>query len=288
VLIGAHLDATNGSEVGQAYLFDASTSALLQTFDDPTPAPAGTQGDQFGSSVAIYGNNILIGAPRDDTGGPLVGQAHLFDATTGALLQTFDDPTPSPVGIPAAQQGADFFGAAVAMDGNYVLIGAWGDDTNGLNVGQAHLFDAVTGALLHTFDDPTPTDFDNGDLFGFSVAISGNNILIGAWADDTNGLQQGQAHLFDAITGALLHTFDDPTSLLGTAAFGEAVAIDGSNIFIGDKNDYTKGVLVGQAHLFTDVPAVPLPAALPLFGTGLGILGFIGCPSSDNLEQISV
>jgi hypothetical protein len=53
-----------------------------------------------------------------------------------------------------------------------------------LAVGQAHLFDVGTGNLLWTFDDPTPTTRDS---FGRSVALAGNNVLVGAMQDDTNG-----------------------------------------------------------------------------------------------------
>jgi len=89
-------------------------------------------------------------------------------AQTFALTQTFNDPSVT---------FQDGFGRSAAIDGNNVLIGAYADDTNGLNVGQAHLFDAVTGDLLQTFNDPTPT-FEDG--FGVSVAIEDNNVLIGA------------------------------------------------------------------------------------------------------------
>ncbi|MEO0625075.1 MAG: hypothetical protein AAF183_23225 [Pseudomonadota bacterium] len=233
ILIGAHSDDTNGGNVGQAHLFDATTGALLRTFDDPTA----TTGDNFGFSVALDGNNVLIGAQGDGTNGDGVGQAHLFDATTGALLRTFNDPTVT---------GNDLFGTSVALDGNTVLIGAEGDDTNGTNVGQAHLFDATTGALLQTFDDPTFTD---RDFFGTSVALDGNNVLIGAQGDDTNGFGVGQAHLFDATTGALLRTFDDPTVTAGDS-FGSSVALDGNSVLIGARNDDTNGFNVGQVHLF--------------------------------------
>ena len=181
VLIGASGDDTNGTNVGQAYLFDAVTGDLLQTFDDPTV----TSSDFFGGSVAISGNNVLIGASGDDTNGS--GQAYLFDVVTGDLLQTFDDPTIT---------FGDEFGSSVSIRGNNVLIGASDDDTSGPNVGQAYLFDAVTGTLLQIFDDPTVT---GGDRFGFSVAISENNVLVGALGDNTNGSFSGQAHLFTIV-----------------------------------------------------------------------------------------
>jgi len=195
VLIGAARDDTTGVDVGQAHLFNAASGALLRTFDDPTP----TGGDSFGSSVSVSGDNVLIGAAFDDTTGVNVGQAHLFSVATGALLQTFDDPTPT---------GGDSFGGSVSVSGDNVLIGAAFDDTTGVDVGQAHLFSAATGALLQTFDDPTPS---GGDLFGNSVSVSGDNVLIGAVLDDTSGVNVGRAFLFSAATGALLQTFDDPT-----------------------------------------------------------------------------
>jgi hypothetical protein len=71
-----------GRRVGQAYLFDATTGSLLQTFNDPT----GGGGDDFGNSVSIDGNYVLIGAHHADTVDTNVGQAQLFNATTGALL----------------------------------------------------------------------------------------------------------------------------------------------------------------------------------------------------------
>ena len=233
VLIGARSDDTQGSAVGQAHLYDATTVNLLQTFDDPTVSPA----DFFGSSVALSGDRVLVGAPFDDTQGSAVGQAHLYDATNGNLLQTFDDPTVT---------GFDLFGSSVALDGDSVLIGASGDDTQGTNVGQAHLFDATTGNLLQTFDDPTVT---GSDLFGTSVALDGDRVLIGANQDDTQGTNVGQAHLFDAITGNLLQTFDDPT-VTGSDLFGTSVAIDGNSVLIGAPFDDTQGSAVGQAHLF--------------------------------------
>ena len=260
VLIGAPIDDTNGSGVGQAHLFDASTGNLLHTFDDPTV----TTVDEFGTSVALDGNRVLIGAPRDDTNGLDVGQAHLFDATTGALLRTFDDPTVT---------SQDLFGLSVALDGNNVLIGALGDDTNGTNIGQAHLFDASTGNLLRTFDDPTPT---SADEFGFSVAIDGSNVLIGAVQDKTSGFIVGQAHLFDAVTGNLLETFDDPTVTTGDQ-FGRSVALDGNTVLIGANADDTNGHNVGQAHLFTKATsiAVPEPSSLALMLAGLLSLGLL-------------
>jgi len=210
----------------------ATTGDLLYTFNDP---PMGG-GDFFGFSVAVDGNHVLIGAVQDGTNGDFAGQAHLYDATTGNLLHTFNDPTVT---------RRDRFGWSVAVDGNHVLIGEVGDDTNGTDVGQAHLYDATTGNLVHTFNDPTVA---SNNLFGVSVAVDGNHVLIGATRDDTNGIDAGQAHLYDATTGNLVHTFNDPT-VRGSGRFGR-VAVDGNHVLVGAPFSSTNGFQNGQAHLY--------------------------------------
>ncbi len=266
VLIGAP-GFVFGTDIGEAHLFDAVSGDFLRTFDDPTP----TGRDLFGLSVALDGDRVLIGAPGDNTHGSGIGQAHLFDAVTGALIHTFDDPTIT---------NSDLFGTSVALDGDRVLIGAHGDSTHGPAIGQAHLFDAVTGALIHTFDDPTPTitpGLIDNDHFGSSVALSGDHVLIGAPDDDTKGTRVGQAHLFDAVTGALVRTFDTP-SPDSNDFFGDSVGLSGDLALIGAPGDSTQGIFVGQAYIFDVVSGAlletlddPTPTRVDQFGVSVSL-----------------
>ena len=222
----------------------AALAALLHSFDDPTP----TQGDSFGWSVAIEGNHVVIAAPWDDTHGGNVGQVFLFDATSGSLVRTLDDPT---VAVPASTSN-DRFGYSVAIDGNRVLVGAPLDNTTAFNNGQAHLFDAATGSPLQVFNDPSPTT--NQD-FGQSVALSAGGVLIGVPADDTHGSNVGIAHLFDAGTG---DPGDVPFFAATSDNFGWSVAIDGSLVLAGAPFDSTLGTNVGRAYLFDAAPDPPI------------------------------
>jgi hypothetical protein len=284
ILIGDASDDTHGINAGQAYLFDATNGALLGTFDDPTVNVS--EGGRFGSRVALEGERVLIGEPNDDTYGAEVGQAHLFDAATGALLWTFNDPTPD---SGTTLRGS--FGSAVALDGDLVLIGepddnstAYGgqahlfDATTGAwlwtfgglggrfgervvldgdlvliasgDPSQVHLFDATTGSWLRTFEDPTGDWHD----FGASIALDGNRVLVGApWHTSLNFpdiLYSGRAYLFDATTGALLRTFDIPVAAHGLDKFGEVVALDGNRVLIGAPDHVTLTGKQGQAYLF--------------------------------------
>ena len=202
-----------------AFLYNATTGALMQTFADPG------SGD-FGTSVASVGGNALIGASQ--------AAAYLFDAGTGALMRTF----PNPAGIGTR------FGHSVAGLGSNVLVGAPGGYCCSAVPGAVYLFDGGTGTLLRTFQAPTPA---MNDGFGYSVVALGSNVVIGA-----PGLSSapGAAYLFDGATGALLQTFVDPTPPAGDRDFGFSVAAAGGNALVGDPEDDTLATDGGAAHLF--------------------------------------
>jgi WD40 repeat protein len=204
------------------------TYPLIHTFNDTVPA----MNDGLGMDVALDGNHVLVSFPGDDTFGPVVGRVHLFDAVSGQLIRTFDDPTPT-IG--------DNFGMSVNLDGDRVLIGAWGDQTYGTPHGQAHLFD-IGGDLIHTLDDPTPSP--RQDWFGFATAIDGNFIVIGSPMDETAGGNSGQVHIFDAASGQLLHTITGPNPH-SSRRFGWSVDLYGDNILIG-----SPGLGSGNAYLY--------------------------------------
>ena len=232
VVIGEANDSTDASKSGLAHLFDTD-GTLLETFLNPTPEA----NDGFGTAVAIDNNSVLIGAPGDSTeGGFQSGAAYLFD-TEGTLQQTFLNPN---------QTAGDLFGDAVAIFGNKVLIGANATDEGAVNTGIAYLFDAMTGDLLRTFYDPTP---GAGQRFGASLAIFGNHVLIGDILDNTGAPQSGAAHLFDAMTGDLVHTFLNLTPDFNDR-FSTAVALDGNKALISAQNDNFGATDSGVAYLF--------------------------------------
>jgi len=240
-LVGASIDGTTGSGSGRAYLFDTATGALLHTLENPTPAT----NDQFGTAVSLSGNRALVGVQNDDTSASNAGAAYLFDATTGTLARTFLNPGPSPI-------ASDNFGFAVAQYGDRALISATGDDRGATNAGAAYLFDTGTGALLRTFLNPTPA---NADQFGVDVALFGDRALISTINDDTGALNAGAAYLFDNTTGALLHTFINPTPELNNTfgnndLFGIKIALSSTKALIGATQDDVNGFNNGAAYLY--------------------------------------
>src|SRR5438093_3852823 len=314
LLVGARFDDTAASDAGAAYLLDAATGALLTTLLEPAPAAS----DQFGAAVAAVGSDLLVGAPHfnsgaahagavfvfqsgggvrtltkptpafddlfgfalaaagdtvvvgapfDGSGAPGAGAAYLFDARTGALVQTLANPTPADY---------DLFGDAVAAAGGIVVVGAPFDDTTKPNAGSAYVFDAATGALRHTLQAPHPRE---GDLFGSAVAASDTTIVVGAPFDDTVAANAGAVHLFDAATGALLHTLLNPASDVDSR-FGSAVAIAGGTVLVGAPFDDTDAADAGIAYLFDVASGTllttfenPTPSPGDQFGASLAMAG---------------
>ncbi len=230
VLVGAPWDETGAEDAGSAYLFDTSGN-LLQTFNNPTPELK----EEFGESVSISGNYVLVGAHHDNTGAPSAGSAYLFD-TSGILLQTFNNPTP---------ERDDQFGKFVSISGDYVLVGADGDNTGAPSAGSAYLFD-TSGNLLQTINNPRPVHLAN---FGHSVSISGNYIAVGAFHDDTKTESAGSAYLFDT-SGNLLQTFNNPTPEFGDS-IAHSVSISGNYVLVGAHEENTGAPSAGSAYLFT-------------------------------------
>ena len=232
------LDSVSETKSGRIYLFDAVSGNVLQTFDNPREAPISNV--SFGSSIALSGDYVVVGAPNVNS----VGRAYIFDTSTGSLLHTLDDPTPT---------ASDYFGRSVSIDDGKVLVSAPGDDTVGTNVGQAHLFDAATGNLLHTFSGVIDEDRE-----GFAealVALKNDRVVIAApyyeVAHPSTGedMGVGQVRIFDATTGSLLRVIDNPSPVDGDG-FGWALAIDGNQLLIADPDDGTNGNDAGRAHLY--------------------------------------
>ena len=294
-IIGAYFeDDASGTTSGKAYIFNVTTGALVHTLDNPT-AYSTSLGDRFGESVAISGNYAIVGAYfEDDSGGSDSGKAYIFNVTTGALVHTLNNPNAYNT------SAGDYFGYSVAISGNYAIVGAiLEDDIGGTQSGKVYIFSVTTGALLHTLDNPTAYSTSAGDRFGWSVAISGNYVIVGAnLEDDAGGGSSGKAYIFNVTTGALLHTLDNPNAYDTSVGdrFGESVAISGNYCIVSAyQEDDSGGTESGKAYIFSVTTGAllhtldnPNPFGTSFqdyFGYSVGMSGnyaIVGAYSEDN------
>ncbi|MEE8154938.1 MAG: FG-GAP repeat protein [Phycisphaerales bacterium] len=170
-----------------------------------------------------------------------------------------------------ADDGAafDLFGWSVAISGDTAIVGAERDDDNGNWSGSAYLFDAATGRQLFKL---LAKDGAADDRFGYSVAISGDTAIVGAFWDDDNGDASGSAYLFDTTTGRQLFKL---LASDGAAVdqFGRSVAISGATAIVGVPSDDDNGTSSGSAYLFDTTTGRQLLKLLPNDGEEFEIFG---------------
>ena len=229
----------------------------------------GAASDWFGISVAISGTTAVVGAVYDDDNGTYSGSAYLFDTTTGQQLFKL---------LPNDGAELDNFGFSVAISGTTAVVGAWWDDDNGSDSGSAYLFDTTTGQQLFKL---LPSDGSHSDQFGWSVAISGNTAVVGAFRDDENGDNSGSAYVFIRIGEMWFQQAKlVPKDGMIGEQFGIAVSISGNTIVIGASRDDDSGIESGSAYLFDTTTGQQIAkllasdgAANDLFGWSVAISG---------------
>ena len=237
-IVSGHGNDRGGlGNAGAAYLFDVATGQQLFKL---TASDAGV-GDSFGIDVAIDGNIAIVGAYSADHGGLTdAGSAYLFDVTTGQQL----------LKLTASDASAgDVFGISVNILGNLAIVGANRNDDLGLESGSFYLFDATTGQELFNM---TASDLGANDLFGHSVALSGNFAIVGSRLHDEVSLPNtGSAYLFNVITGQQLFKFN-PQDLGANDEFGQYVDIEGNYAIVGSRfhDDPVGGSNSGSVYVF--------------------------------------
>jgi hypothetical protein len=232
-IIGAFWDSIDGyTQSGSAFIFDATTGAEIANIAPEDPAAYAN----FGYDVCISGDTAVVGCWPDDDGR---GAAYVFrDDGTGNWAQIAK--------ILGPTQGG-YFGRAVAINGNLVLVGATNTSTSALSDGAAYIYDV--GSMPPTFvatllaSDPAKDDF-----FGYSVDISGDTAVVTARYDDDMGHNSGSVYVFRDDGTGNWSEFGKLVPTDGDAGFGQQVAIEGDTILVGA----TWAPGGGAAYLYRD------------------------------------
>ncbi|MCC7013164.1 MAG: FG-GAP repeat protein [Planctomycetes bacterium] len=277
IAVGAPYADGNGTSSGAVRVISGATGQILFTFH------GAAAGDRLGESVARAGDvdgdgygDVIAGAPLADFGGKLnCGMARVFSGRTGAVLHTW-----------YGDEANDWFGQSVDGAGDVtgdgradLIVGApYGKASVTSNVGEARLFNGVTGAVIRTHNAPQGVA-----VFGYSVSGAGDinqdgwdDVIVGAPQSSYVGQDSGRAWVFSGKTGATLRTFDGTTS---GEYFG--VCVDGG----GDvDNDGYPDVVIGSP--FADYNGGNSGSVFVYSGRTWGLLyNFKGTASADELGR---
>jgi subtilisin family serine protease len=193
IIVGAYGDDTRGTCAGAAYIFEKKGNQWK--FMHRLIPDAAKINDYAGFSVDISDKYAVMGAYNVDIKGSNTGAAYVFEKKNDMWIEIKSL-------YPWSAKGYDYFGASVAIAGNYVIVGAYGDASKGRLAGGAYVFQLVEGVWKDCVYI-SASDGHPGDRFGASVSISDTgDALIGAYGQDIKGSQSGAAYIYSVFTMA--------------------------------------------------------------------------------------
>jgi FG-GAP repeat len=285
IVAGAPYDGASNSSTGLAYVFNEPGGGWSgpQTEADAvlTASPLSTTAsgeDQFGLSVGISSNTIVVGAPAwAGASEQDQGAAYVF---TGPWSGTQTQTAELLASDPSADN--DQLGTSVAVSGNTVVAGApnrrVGSSTS---QGAAYVFTAPWSGIQNQVAELTASDGISGDELGYSVAISGNTLVAGARQVEVGSNSDvGAAYVYTQPSGGWVTTSADTAELTasdgdGSDNLGDSVAISGATIVAGaprhdaesSTSDYGAAYVFGPGTVVVPPPVV-VPATHPAIKVG--------------------
>jgi hypothetical protein len=242
IVVGSPFKDASGTNSGKAYVFVRSGTTWSQQGTGLVPSDPSAN-DEFGNSVAIYDNTVVIAARSKDASGTDSGKAYVYVRSGTTWSQ-------QAVLLPNDPSANDFFGYSVSIYDNTIIIGANAQDASGIDSGKAYVF-VRSGTSWSQQAVLLPNDPSAYDYFGSSVAIYDNTIVVGSPFKDIYSADSGKAYVF-VRSGT---TWVQQASLLssdisGGDNFGWSVSIYRDTISIGALNRDTSGIDSGKAYVF--------------------------------------
>ena len=242
IIIGAPSDTPNGTDSGSAYIFTRDGDTWTQQsklIGDPLSVNS-----MFGWSVDIDGDTTAVGALNDESSGLNSGAAYVFTRDRGVWTEQ------------ANLTGSDTtsehnFGRSVALSGDTLAIGAPGHHAKGVDTGAAYVFLRSAETWTEQAKLAASNAYTTSN-FGWSVTLSGDTVVAGAFGQSDKGNQAGAAYAYKR-SGT---TWTEEAKLTATGAaiehkMGTSVALDGNDLVSGAPGDFQKGTNTGAAHVFT-------------------------------------
>ncbi len=290
-VVGARTKTVDGHDyAGAAYVYVRSGATWSQ--QAVLSAADVADGTCFGSSVAISGDTIVVGAVGTIVDAKsYAGAAYVFTRTGTTWSQQ------TKLTEPVTGAG-DSFGNSVAVSGNIAVVGAWQTTgVAGAYAGAAYV-STRTGTTWSVPATLTPLDASAGAYFGTSVAVSGTTAVVGAREMGIAGHVTGAAYVF-ALSGTSWPQQAELTASDGANAdwFGSSVAVSGNTALIGAQHVTVSGQSWGgAAYVFTRSGTIwsqqtklsdPVAATGDRFGAAVAVSGNVAVVGAYNKSLVT-
>lgn len=276
---GPQGDAGSGN-FGAVYVFrrDPESGWAQEAYIKPTNP--GSQ-DNFGFSLALSGDTLVVGAPNEDSdatginGDQTDAPAPFADAGAAYVFRRAASGWQQEAYLKASNTGSgDRFGFSVDVSGDAVVIGAFEEDSAATGVNGSQSSNAAVGAGAAYVFRRTGTTWSQeaylkasnteaGDLFGHQVAIAGDTVVCGAFAEDSSasGVGGNQSDNSAATAGAAYvfrrtgtvwaqEAYLKASNTVAYLSFGTALDVDGDVIIVGASDEGGGAAYSGAAYVF--------------------------------------
>ena len=263
-IVGARSADHDGPGAGAAYIYVRNKN--VWTEQQKIVGSGIADFDWFGGSVAIHKNLAIVGAISDEHNGVETGTAYIFKLEGESWIEH--------VKLSASDGNyRDFFGHAVTINDNYAVVGARGRDEYSFDIGAVYIYKRNhDGWIEETI--LTASDGYADDQFGSSVSLIGDQLIIGAWGDQTDQYSEydsGSAYIFKRQGTAWMEVAKIlPSDPAEGDQFGSQVAMFGQHILIG--TDLKDAIKPGAAYFYSydktgknrDISVQKLPKTIAL------------------------
>ncbi len=291
---GASGDDDAGTASGSVGVFERAGTGWVQTAK--LTAGDAAAGALFGRAVAIDGGTIAVGAHSDDGTAVDAGAVYVFELTGSTWTEVAKLSAPDPT-------TSQHLGNSAALQGDFLLVGAYRDSEGGPGAGAAYLYERRSGswgfAAKLLAADPQP-----GALFGASVTLDGGTLAIGAPEEDRAGsFATGAVYVFEDGPAGWQHAAELwPADFGAGDEFGKSLDLLGDTLLAGAWLDDgacegTPACDAGAAYVFERSGSIWIESARllpsePEAGLGFGStvaltadLAVVGAPWDDHDEH---
>ena len=243
--------------------------------------------DNFGSSVYITSDKLIVGAFGDDDNGSNSGSIYVYDANNLSA---------SPTKIPSPGNANDRFGSSIVANSSKIAVGAYGTDRGGVeNSGAVYVYDANDLSSTPVKLEPN-TLFAEAEQYGRSsinLSISEDKLVVGAYLNDDLADRAGKVYIYD-----LNDLSAQPTELTafdghGNQRFGISTRLTGDRLLVGANGSqgFTGAVYIYDMNDLSATPTKLQPSALEVsdyFGAFIDTYGstlVIGAHGDDDMAS---
>ena len=309
-------------DAGAVYIFvrdgnSWSQQAYLKASNSQGSAPGDLFGDEFGTSVSISGDTIVVGAPTEDSNATGVGgdQSNNSARRSGAAYVFVRNGTTwtQQAYLKASNARATHvFGSSVSIDGDVLVVGAPGENstatgvnnddgshdvnTPGLDTGAAYVFirNKSDQWIQEAYLKASNTGED--DRFGEAVSISGSTVVVGAWREDSADINNqiddsasdaGAAYVFvrAGLGGWTQQAYLKASNPDADDRFGEVISIDGETIVVGARGEDSSTRLINGPEDDNSLPESGAAYVFVRSGTSWSQQAYLKASNADSVPD---